>query len=155
MYPLRAVLLGLVLLTTLACRGEPDGRSAVGLSADPRFLLELHGVPTDSLSRLLLRIEPREGWKLVPESPARLRAEAPAGWSFEVAEQRSEDALEYSEKRLEFGLDLRSDSGASESPAEVAYAHLKFGVCRANSSHCEVVRERFELPIAPPRAPHS
>lgn len=144
----RRVCASLAALAVFACGGVESTSTSLEIpSQDERFRIELSR-PTGSASgQLRLRVEPRAKWKLVPESAARLETEAPPGFRFALPAQGSEDALTYTEERLEFGLDLQRATGKASAPPRDATAELKFGVCADKSLYCEIVNEHVTLPL--------
>lgn len=131
----------------LACAPEaPVTRGPLPVAEDGRYRITL--LPPDwdqPAPGLELRVEPKPGWHIEPEAPARLELEPPPHVEFGNADLRSADAVALGADRLAFATEVRARPGA-EGP-QLARGRVKFGLCRQDDEGCEIVRREVELPL--------
>jgi hypothetical protein len=89
-------------------------------------------------------VEPRAGWHLALEAPARLALVSSRLVRFESDQQTHEDAARGDEDGLAFEF-AYADAAEGELPVE---GRIKFGMCRDQAEQCEIVRRdlAFHLP---------
>ena len=118
----------------IVVEGVRDGRFAVDVTADG-------GRPE---GQLRVSVEPRPGWHLALEAPARLELASSERLRFEPEQQTHEDAARVGEDGLAFEF-AYADAADGELPVE---ARIKFGMCKDEAEQCEIVRRdlSFHLP---------
>jgi hypothetical protein len=144
--PARGVgaLAALALLAGCAAGEEP---AEAGIAArDSRFVVSFESsspASAEAPGQLRILVEPLDPWHLALEAPATLKLQAPAGLELQPAEQRAEDAVQYSAGALEFASTIR----AGKAGAALVRGQLKFGMCEGEDTRCVIVRHDLELPL--------
>ena len=131
----------------LACGAASSSPADVDLggTVDSRYRLTgavVAGEPNAS-PQLRVRVEPRHGWHIAPEAPARLDLESSAGVRFPRERLTREDAAALDEEQLVFTTGFSVEPGAPVT----ARGQLKFGICEGEDQVCAIVRRDLDIAL--------